>query len=476
MKAKLYTIITGLLMAACFTSYGQEIVSTITSPSTSIYSGIVETSDGGFLIGSCINLNNRGFMVYKTAPDGSFLDSIRFPGGYDLLEVPDEPDLTLLYGYEIEDEVYHLTLRVIDADLNVISYANIPVGEYEYDFWDGFVFVAPNQEILFPYSTGTDDVFHLMRIALDGTVLEDKAFAEIPCGTWNSDDTNDSVVYYSDVNVFTESPLTYHCLGFYKNAGDTTIVVNHIIDENLNLLESIEYASYEPNAIFGTEAFTHIATLGAEATKKTYLSTSMRFSNATTSTIIRYGSDNHPDASIRFGSNMHPGLLAAKEDNTLYFTMSHYGTSVSLYRLNGDLDNIWHIGLPCPSNVGVSMQTTKTLKNGDIVVGYIYYTSSNAFFKFHIVHDNTLDEVGETPAPETPFSFYPNPVKDVVKLAFADVNEPASVTLYDLTGRTVGTKSTEWESVDMSGMPTGVYLLYVTMKDGTCYNVKILKE
>ena len=133
-----------------------------------------------------------------------------------------------------------------------------------------------------------NDVFHIMRIALDGTVLEDKAFDEIPCGTWDSEGTNDSMVYYSDVNVFTESPLTYNCLGIYKNTENTTIVVNHLIDENLNLIETIEYASYDPDAIFGPESFTFVSTLGAEAsTRKTYLSTSMRSHNMTASTIIR---------------------------------------------------------------------------------------------------------------------------------------------------------------------------------------------
>jgi hypothetical protein len=476
MKTKLYSLLTGLLMAVCVTSYGQEIVSTITSTSTSYYSGIVETPDGGFLIGSCFDLYNRGYMVYKIAPDGTYLDSIRFRGIYDLLEVPGEPDQKLLYGYDIEDNVYHLTLTVIDDNLNLISETSIPIGEYEYDFWDGFTFVAPNNEILFPYSSGTDDVFHLMRISLDGTVLEDKAFPEIPCGTWNSDYTNDSIVYYSDVNVFTESPLTYNCLGFYRNAEDTTIVVNYILDENLNILESIEYPSYNPDAIFGPELFTNVTALGTETSKEVYLSTSMRLSGTTASTIIRYDNDNHPNATRRFAGNSYPGYLVAKDKNTVYFTLAYNNTHVSLYRLDGNLDNVWYIGLPCPSNIGVSMHTTKILNNGDIIVGYNIYRSGNAFFKYHIVRDNTLDDVTETRAPETPFALYPNPVKDAVNITFAEGNEPATMAVYDLTGRMVGMKRESMESLDMSAMSAGVYMVRVTMKDGMSYNEKIIKE
>ena len=475
MKTKLYSILTGLLMAACITSHGQEIVGTLTTPATSFYGGIVETSDGGFLIGCCTNLYNRGYTVYKVTPEGAFLDSVRFTGIYDMLEVPSEPDLTLLYGYEIEANVYQLTLTLIDDGLNVVNEASIPIGEYDYDLWDGFVFVSPNGEILFPYSVNMNDVFHIMRIALDGTVLEDKAFDEIPCGTWDSEGTNDSMVYYSDVNVFTESPLTYNCLGIYKNTENTTIVVNHLIDENLNLIETIEYASYDPDAIFGPEGFTFVSTLGAEAsTRKTYLSTSMRSHNMTASTIIRYDSDNHPDAWRRFASNSQPGYFVAEEENSLYFIYSS-NYRFSLYRLDGDLNNLWHITLPSPTSASTSIHTMKTLKNGDLVVGYSIYEQGEPYSNYCIVSDNTLDGMDEPMHAEKPFELYPNPTKGTITLRFTKI-EPTNVAVYDFTGRTVGMKSESLESIDMSTMPAGVYMLHVTMKDGTSYNEKIIKE
>ena len=66
MKTRLYTLITGLLMAVCITGNGQEIVSTFTSTSTCWYGDIVETSDGNFIIGNCISLfNDREYIVYN---------------------------------------------------------------------------------------------------------------------------------------------------------------------------------------------------------------------------------------------------------------------------------------------------------------------------------------------------------------------------------------------------------------------------
>ena len=476
MKIRLYTLITGLLMAACISGYGQEIVSSFTSTSTCWYGDIVETSDGDFIMGSCIDLfNDREYMVYKVSREGAYLDSICLYNIYGLLEVPNETDLILLYGYSIESNIYHLTLTLIDANLNVVRETSIPIGECVDEFWDGLVFVAPNGEILFPYSV---DVFHIMRIGLDGIVLEDKTFPEIPCGTWNSENTNDSEVYYSDINVFTKSPLTYHCLGFYRNPEGTTIMTNYILDENLNIIESIEYAPYEPNSVFGPEIFTNIATLGTGAEpKKTYLSTSMRFSDPNpASTIIRYDLNHHPDAAITFASNTHPGLLETKGENILYFSLTYYGTFVTLYRLDGNLNDIWHIGLPNMTSSLIELHTMKILKNGDIIVGYSIYDNNGPFFQYYIIHDRTLDSTKENVTTHGHIKVYPNPVKNALSLDFTDGTEPKSVELYDMAGRLISTNPSDLESIDMSAMPSGVYLVRITMKDGTSYHEKILKE
>ena len=67
-------------------------------------------------------------------------------------------------------------------------------------------------------------------------------------------------------------------------------------------------------------------------------------------------------------------------------------------------------------------------------------------------------------------------MKDILSLRFDDGAEPESVELHDLAGRLVGTKSSDLESFDMSAIPSGVYMLRVTMKDGTSYPEKIVKE
>lgn len=83
MKTKLYTLLTGLLMAACITSYGQEFVNrfSIQEPNR-IFIGcdIMENQDETLLIGavSCTNpyFYDPEYLIYKTTPEGEILNSL----------------------------------------------------------------------------------------------------------------------------------------------------------------------------------------------------------------------------------------------------------------------------------------------------------------------------------------------------------------------------------------------------------------
>lgn len=74
------------------------------------------------------------------------------------------------------------------------------------------------------------------------------------------------------------------------------------------------------------------------------------------------------------------------------------------------------------------------------------------------------------------FTLYPNPVKGQLSLRFDDGTKPESVELYNLAGSLVAKQCKGLETIDMSAMSSGVYVLRVTMKDGTHYHEKIAKE
>ena len=414
-QTKLYTILIGLLMAVCITSYGQEIVSEFSPNNISIYSNIVETSDNHLLVGSCTNLYNREYVVYKTTPEGSFMDSVVFYNEYQLLEIPSVTDTFLLVGFSIDNpgNIYSLKLTCIDDDLNTINEASIPIGEHLYRFWDYNVFITPNLEIVFPYSIGNGDKFHIMRLGLDLNVIEDKTIPEIARGTWNDNYTSDSVMFYTDISISSETPLKYHCLGYYKDATGNVVFVNHVLDSDFNWIESTVLSPYDESSSFTEDVLTAYTPINSTQSNERFnlMTTYLTSPNYSSSAIIKYNDKNDPVAMLTFmGGHLSLGLgqLVAKDYNTIYFTHGCFGshTASHLVRLNGDLDIAWELPLPC--------------QTGTVAV-------------LNCLKDPTT--IPETATFEKPFTLCPNPVKDLLTLRFDDGDEPESVELYDLAGR-----------------------------------------
>ena len=115
------------------------------------------------------------------------------------------------------------------------------------------------------------------------------------------------------------------------------------------------------------------------------------------------------------------------------------------------------------------------LENDDVAICFTAIRNEKNYMFVYIIRDE-YEGIDKNITDESHFSLYPNPVKDQLTLSFAEGNTPESVELYDLQGRLVGMKRNNMETIDMSAMPSGVYMLRVTLKDGTRYHEKIVKE
>ena len=94
---------------------------------------------------------------------------------------------------------------------------------------------------------------------------------------------------------------------------------------------------------------------------------------------------------------------------------------------------------------------------------------------FFLNHDGTVgtNEIG---IEVRPYAFYPNPVKEQLRMDFSPDVQPALVELYDLQGCLVRTQSKTFESLDMSQLPAGTYTMRVILEDGKVYSDKVVKE
>ena len=92
-------------------------------------------------------------------------------------------------------------------------------------------------------------------------------------------------------------------------------------------------------------------------------------------------------------------------------------------------------------------------------------------------HDGT-DGVNEdnSEAMARPYTFYPNPVNDQLRMEFSPDVQPAQVELYDLQGRLVHTQRNNLERIDMSQLPAGTNTMRIIMEDGKGYSDKVVKQ
>lgn len=495
MKIKLYTFITGLLMAACVTSYGQEIVSEFTYNFGKVfsYNDLVTCSDGSVISGIyCYDPNtyeDTGFHVCKCSPNGQLLDSVTFVSGWELYEIPDMSDTFLLPNFYENDanSTIGVTMTFIDADLNTINTISTPIlSNFEPPISIDAMFISPSSDLIISF--WIDETFHLARIGLDGTLKAHEAVPEVLPYNWSYTYTSDSTLCYESFGVYDESPERFYKLGgFITDESEPWPLIAYLFNSKLQLTETIVYRDLDETKYCDFLTREHIVPLKNGISSASHiLAANIHFPDDSFSTsLIKYDADNNPTAITSFEYSS-PGYslpinTIVTNNNQIYHTYEFYPDNypyplIKLAHLDENLNIKWNITLPQVLN-GLTYGTTlKVLSNGDIAVSIASFRSTYSRLYIYIIHDNDPTSIPESNIAETPFTLYPNPVKDQLGLNFAEGNAPKSVYLYDLQGRLVGTKCDNMETIDMSKMPSGVYMLRVTMKDGTSYHKKILKE
>lgn len=130
---------------------------------------------------------------------------------------------------------------------------------------------------------------------------------------------------------------------------------------------------------------------------------------------------------------------------------------------------------PFSNNVAVTNSVNFTpTTTGVYYFGFHAYSIPNQYFIY--VDDITIDStLGNGSVKANNFSFYPNPVKDVLHLSH-DQNI-SDVAVFNLLGQQVITKAIDANAtqIDMSGLASGSYLVKVT-SDNQTKTIKIIKQ
>ena len=133
----------------------------------------------------------------------------------------------------------------------------------------------------------------------------------------------------------------------------------------------------------------------------------------------------------------------------------------------------------------VNIHATREITNSNDKI-WVYLDK----YAYCTIHDYPLqwgqtdldDGIGENPSNGIVLSVYPNPAGDVVSINFAQDTECQSVKIYSLDGRLMQTfqetslQTANQTTLDISGLTAGVYVMKLTMADGTVLTERIVKE
>jgi hypothetical protein len=509
MKTKIYTFLTGLLMAACLTSYGQEIVGEFMLQCDKEFwnCDIEECTDGSLVVGTySTNMGSYTldhYFICKVTPEGELLDSVTLPYGWQVLAHPTQPDVFVIpsYNWDEADSTLSFRMTFMDADLHITEEILAPVFvgvTYEENPWAlEDVILDPHGDFIITLWTdiemieywATSAVFHLMRVGLDGSVIYHKETDRILPPNWSNMHPSDTALMYEYFGIYDETPLQYYKMGGYigEDNEHPWPLYAYVFDAKLDLVDTLVYSNLSEPQYFDWAGMEHITPFGDNTQNETYLLAAQVCygSNNYAASIAKYDRDHNRLAIHRVEPTTNKGygtpiITKVVDENTIYHAYQSYPTSfynevMSVARLDGDLNVEWNINLPGDqSNYGYG-HCLRVLRNGDIAAGFISLRNAADRLYLYIIHDD-YDAIPETTTVDCPFTIYPNPVNDLLTLRFDDGTLPESVELYDLAGRLVGTKPNGLESIDISTMTSGVYMLRVTMKDGTRYHEKVLKE
>ena len=483
-------------MAACMTSHGQEIVSNVNYSCgwAFSYNDLVTCSDGSVISGIyCFDpydYEDTGFHVCKFSPDGELLDSVTFASAWELYDIPDMPDTFVLPDYQANenDSTLDIVMTFIDADLNITNTVTTRVlSNYDPEALEvDAMCLSPRGDLIATF--WLDGVFHLVRIGLNGTLKAIESAPGILPYNLTYTPTVDSALHYESFGVFDESPERFYKLGGYiGDYNEIWPIVAYIFDTKLQLTDTIVYCHLSDDTYCeyntrehivplhdGTSPGTHVLAANIHASDGSYLTSLVKYDsnfNPVTFTFL-----DPPSANYSLPVN-----TIVTDNNQVYHTYQTFSNSynnpiVCLAHLDEDLNIVWNIELPQIANTLIYGATLKVLANGDIAVSMSSYQGPYTRLIIFIVHDNDPTQTPEFKAYEKPFELYPNPVKDVLSINYAETANPMSIELYDLMGRKVGTYSNDMERIDMSRLSSGIYTMCIAFDDGEKRFDKVVKE
>lgn len=468
-------------------------------------STISQMADGGLLGGTLLvdgPSSRLGYVLHKVAVEGMAITDTLFipypmqlPWHLTARDPQGEGNILVELSTNWADTSCHLKIFRFDDDLCIDS-ANqiiVPLGDFHVSSAVDGLLLDPLGDLIVNYQEQDFAGHYFARIGTDGTVKKRIRTTDIVANHGME----------AGPVVFSKDPLLYCYWGSYTNEDYTMDLNMYVLDTAFNVTNSYNMPiNYSEQTSGGTEYYD----LELGALEHSFLGwdngdfvVARRYQTWTYSpnpeygvVLMKYDSDfnllktrripvlpfidswNFPSLPIGLQRSADGNLFLA------YYSHNWEYRRVSVVKLDPDLNIIWQRFCLDPGfnrnyarmivldNNAVAVMGINQIMNSDYT---LHHTEV-----FYVIVNDDYDGIEKQDIVFRPYTFYPNPVKDLLRMEFSPDVQPVQIELYDLQGRLVGTQRNGPESVDMSRLPAGAYMMRVTLEDGKTFVDKVVKE
>lgn len=146
-------------------------------------------------------------------------------------------------------------------------------------------------------------------------------------------------------------------------------------------------------------------------------------------------------------------------------------------RVDKDFNLLWERCVKTGLYITGSHTGASVLENGDLVLtGNIFTSAYGGVEKgtsVIILHDNGTS-VSENIYDIRPYSFYPNPVRDKINIRFSPDVNCKKIDVYSMDGRLCHTQNFNMQTINIDNLNSGIYVMNITLDNGTTYTDRIV--
>ena len=440
--------------------------------------------------GVCTESNYIGSVLYKADCGGDVVDSLFIPAPMFVANCnsacfrhPTVANATAFTSISnVNDSLFFRILTVSD-DLDIVSDIAVPLLNYP----DPNAYVRsildPDNNIVVSLETqscsvdGTSNYVVMAKLNVDGEFIVEPKQIEIH--------GNDSRFK----GVFNTNPLQYIYtsveLGDYIDGctGSYAEIIGYqatITDENFNVVKEIDLPKTIGNVFFEPNRSEYLYMDDESFVFASVVDASYQYGYFLVAKFDHDGNLIEHYKSYNIGQNLYNQLwLCANEDEGIIVTETKIENNdkyiIVACHDKDDLSKKWEKRISgFPSEDGIDfIYGVETLDNG--VTAFLVNGVGTAM-NIMVLFVEGFTSVDES-AVETVTSFCsPNPASNVINIENPSGAKIESVSLYDISGRLVKTQHSDLGTIDISGFAPGMYILKLSLENGSVFEEKIIKR